>query len=482
MYKNKSNRTIIQKQLGMYMGIVSLLFMILISGLSLIYTSHYMNEQEQQLILQGERVNESINNLYRNGDINTSSLDFEFQVMQKYMGTTVIFMDNNGKIIFASEGVDQTWVGKSITDEAVSVVLGGKVATVKGKAGGMFNEPFLTVGYPIKIQDMIAGGVFMCKPMDVLHSSMFDVIFLMFGYMIPIIIMGIALIYYSAKKISNPLIKMNEAAKRIADGRVSERIEVESDDEVGQLAESFNHMAESLEETEKRRREFIANISHDLRSPLTSIQGFIEAISDGTIPEEKHQHYLKIVLEETGRLSKLANDLVDLSKVQSGKLIVEKCVFDINELIRETVNAMEPRFKKKNLRFVAIFDDEVTLVNADPDMIKRVIQNLVDNAIKFSYDNGEIYGEVRKKNKKVYVFIRDCGNGISEDEMKHVFERFFKADASRGIDKTGVGLGLSIVKEFINAHGENINVNSKENVGTEFVFSLEAAKEEKNKG
>ena len=243
----------------------------------------------------------------------------------------------------------------------------------------------------------------------------------------------------------------------------------------------FNHMAESLEETEKRRQEFIANISHDLRSPLTSIQGFIEAISDGTIPPEKHQYYLKIVLEETGRLSKLANDLVDLSRVQSGKIVLERCDFDINELMRETVNAMEPRFKKKNLRFSAIFDDEVTMVNADPNMIKRVIQNLVDNAIKFSYDNGNIYGEVREIGKKVYVYIRDCGKGISEEEMKHVFDRFFKADASRGVDKTGVGLGLSIVKEFVNAHGEKINISSKENVGTEFVFSLEAAKEEKNK-
>ncbi len=470
-------QTILKKQMTIYMSIILVLFGVFGSGISFIYTRHYMYEQEQQLIVQGERFKESLSNLYHSGDIDTSSLNFEFEVMKKYMGTSVFFMNSKGKISFTTEDVSQKWIGQTITDEAVNIVLSGKIATVQGKIGGMFNETVLTVGYPIIIDGVLIGGIFMCKPMDILRSSMSYVIFLMLGYMVPVIIMGFGLIYYSTKKITSPLIDMNEAAKIIADGRIGTRIEVESDDEVGQLAKSFNLMAESIEETEKRRREFIANISHDLRSPLTSIRGFLEAIVDGTIPPEKQNHYLKIVMEETGRLSKLANDLVDLSSAQAGSMVIERCDFDINELIRESIEAMEPRFKKKSLTVNAIFSDEVTIVNADPNKIKRVIQNLLDNAVKFSYNGGNIITEVQETDKKVYVYVRDNGKGISESEMKHVFERFFKADASRGLDKTGVGLGLSIVKEFINAHGERVEVRSRDEGGTEFVFTLQPVKQ-----
>ena len=288
-----AKQTILKKQMTIYMSIILVLFGVFGSGISFIYTRHYMYEQEQQLIVQGERFKESLSNLYHSGDIDTSSLNFEFEVMKKYMGTSVFFMNSKGKISFTTEDVSQKWIGQTITDEAVNIVLSGKIATVQGKIGGMFNETVLTVGYPIIIDGVLIGGIFMCKPMDILRSSMSYVIFLMLGYMVPVIIMGFGLIYYSTKKITSPLIDMNEAAKIIADGRIGARIEVESEDEVGQLAKSFNLMAESIEETEKRRREFIANISHDLRSPLTSIRGFIEAIVDGTIPQEKQNHYLK---------------------------------------------------------------------------------------------------------------------------------------------------------------------------------------------
>ena len=476
--KRKPKQTILRRQMVIYMGIILILFTIFGSGISFIYTRHYMSEQEQQLILQGERFKESLTNLYYNGDIDASNLSFEFQVMKKYMGTTVFFMNNKGKINFTSDDVSQKWIGQTITDEAVNIVLDGKIATVQGKIGGMFNETVLTVGYPIVIDGTPMGGIFMCKPMDILKSSMSDVVFLMMGYMVPIIIIGLGLVYYSVKKISSPLIEMNEAAKIIADGRFSERIEVESGDEVCQLADSFNLMAESLEETEKRRKEFIANISHDLRSPLTSIQGFIEAIADGTIPAEKQGYYLKIVLEETGRLSKLANDLVDLSSAQAGAMVLERCEFDINELIRETIDSMEPRFNKKDIHVNAVFADEVTIVNADPNKIKRVLQNLIDNAIKFSYEGGNINVEVQEKDKKAVVYVRDDGKGITDEEMKHVFERFFKADTSRGLDKTGVGLGLSIVKEFVNAHNERVDVRSLPEGGTEFMFTLMSVNKE----
>ena len=167
-----AKQTILKKQMTIYMSIILVLFGVFGSGISFIYTRHYMYEQEQQLIVQGERFKESLSNLYHSGDIDTSSLNFEFEVMKKYMGTSVFFMNSKGKISFTTEDVSQKWIGQTITDEAVNIVLSGKIATVQGKIGGMFNETVLTVGYPIIIDGVLIGGIFMCKPMDILRSSM----------------------------------------------------------------------------------------------------------------------------------------------------------------------------------------------------------------------------------------------------------------------------------------------------------------------
>lgn len=468
--------TIFKKQMLLYMGILLVSFGFFGAGISFVYTRQYMNEQEQQLILQGERFKESMTSLYFTGVVDMSRMSFELQIMEKYMGASVFFMNNNGQVSLVSESLNQEWIGQTITDEAVSIVLDGRVATVKGKIGGMFNETVLTVGYPIIIGDKIIGGVFMCKPITVLQEATKEMRSVVVGCMVPVFIIGAILIYYSTKRIIMPLRDMNDAAKVIADGNFHNRIQVQSGDEVGQLAQSLNYMAENLEKTENSRQKFIANISHDLRSPLTSIQGFISAIADGTIPPQKQGHYLNIVLEETARLTKLANDMTDLSKVEAGAMNLELCEFDINEMIRDILNLFETRLSAKKIRTQAIFEEKVTIVVADPNMIQRVIQNLLDNAIKFTPDNGEIAVETIIKGEKVYISVRDNGEGIPQEEQKKVFERFFKADSSRGLDKGGIGLGLSIVKEFIKAHDEKIEVKSDIDFGTEFTFSLKRHK------
>lgn len=460
------------------MGILFISFSVFGTGISLIYAKQYMDEQEQQLILQGERFKESMTSLYFTGAVDMSRVNFELQIMEQYMGASVFFMNNKGQVSLVSSSVKQEWIGQTITDEAVNIVLGGKVATVNSKVDGMFNETVLTVGYPITIGDTILGGIFMCKPITVMQAATKEMEKVIFVCMIPVLIIGAVLIYISSKTMSKPLKDMNDAAKVIADGNFQNRLEVTSMDEVGQLAESFNNMAESLEKNENSRQKFIANICHDLRSPLTSIQGFIGAIADGTIPPEKQGHYLNIVLEETARLSKLANDMTDLSKAEAGNIKPELCVFDINDMIRDCLDIFERRVVSKRINTQAVFAEKVTEVKADPNMIQRVIHNLLDNSIKFTPENGVITVETTVKGNKVYVGIKDSGVGISAEEQKRVFERFFKADSSRGMDKAGVGLGLSIVKEFIKAHGEKITVKSGIGKGTEFVFSLSRAEGE----
>jgi signal transduction histidine kinase len=280
-----------------------------------------------------------------------------------------------------------------------------------------------------------------------------------------------ALVYLSSRAVSKPLRRINEAACVIANGEFEKRIPVRSKDEVGQLAKQFNSMAESLQAQEKIRRAFIANLSHDLRSPLTSMRGFLQALQDGTIPGDKQPYYLNIILEESERLIKLSNNILDIHRVQ--EISLDMTAFDINALIRNTIMHFEKHALDKKLLINCRFAHASDRVRADEEMIKRVIYNLLDNAVKFVDENGEITVETTVTGKRVTVSVADNGRGINADELKHVFDRFYKGDFSRGEDRMGSGLGLSIVKEFLKAHGESIQAESTAGKGSVFTFGLE---------
>ncbi|MGL4791045.1 MAG: HAMP domain-containing protein, partial [Anaerotignaceae bacterium] len=256
-------KTIFKTQMFIYMGILLISFGIFGVAISYYYTQLNMKEQERTLILQGERFKESMSSLYYTGAMDVARMGFEIQIMESYMDASVFFMNSNGKISLVSKSLNENWIGETITDEAVSIVLGGNVATVIGKVGGMFNETVLTVGYPIIIGNQTLGGVFMCKSLLTVEKEANDTIKIIFSAMLPVVIIGVTLIYFSTRRISLPLQNMNAVAKVIADGNFENRIEVDSEDEVGQLAQSFNYMAENLEKIENNRRKFTANISHD---------------------------------------------------------------------------------------------------------------------------------------------------------------------------------------------------------------------------
>lgn len=469
-------KSIFTKQLLLYMGTLLAIFILVGVILSMVYTQHYMNERKDELINQGKKISDEYKKAYFTGDL--SNLGYELQVLEGYMAASIFFIDKNGVVVLTSPGIDNAWIGQAITNQGViDSVLNGKIVTLEGKINGMFDEPVLTVGYPLQT-DQIA-GIFMCTSMPEIERSLQGMYKMGFCILSAVMSIGIFFVYIFSKKISRPLLQMNEAAKVIAGGNFEQRVEISSEDEIGQLAESFNHMAESLDKYEKVRRDFIANVSHDLRSPLTSIQGFLCAILDGTIPQEKEHHYLNIVLEETKRLTKLTNDIVELSRAQTSTITLEKKRFNINELIRESIERLEPRLQQKNININVIFAEKETFVCADEDKIARVIYNLVDNAIKFSNENQQIEIETAlKENKKLLVSVKDNGKGIDEEDVKYVFDRFYKVDSSRGKDKTGSGLGLSIVREFLLAHGENIAVKSEKGKGTTFLFSLKLAEKE----
>ncbi len=269
-----------------------------------------------------------------------------------------------------------------------------------------------------------------------------------------------------------PLRQITEVAQQYASGNLEYEIPVNSGDEIGYLSASLNYMSTQLQDMDDYQKKFIGNVSHDFRSPLTSIKGYLEAMADGTIPPEMQERYFKILLFETERLRDLTEDLLSLNEFDTKSLLLDYTTFDIHEVINNTVASFEGTCAQKKISIELLLSAKVQNVTADKRKIQQVLYNLVDNAIKFSPNDSEITIETRDKSGKVFVSVKDNGIGIPKKSITKIWDRFYKTDLSRGKDKKGTGLGLAIVKEIIQAHNENINVVSTEGVGTEFIFSL----------
>ena len=282
--------------------------------------------------------------------------------------------------------------------------------------------------------------------------------------------------YFIAKRIINPFVEMNHIVQCYSKGDFSQRIPVQGKDEASQLGKSFNEMADQLKNLEVTRQSFVANVSHELRSPLTSMKGFLEAMMDGTIPPEEHEHYIGIVLSETRRMTAMVNDLLDLARIESGIITINYEVFDINELIRRTLITFEARISEKRMELDVRFATEQIFVYADSNQISQVLRNLIDNAIKYSPEDRTLLVSTYSLRKEVYVTIRDTGVGIPAEDVPHIFDRFYKVEkAHTPSPQVGSGLGLAIVKKIIEAHGQSITVKSARGKGTQFTFTLEKA-------
>ena len=272
-----------------------------------------------------------------------------------------------------------------------------------------------------------------------------------------------------------PLRKVIRRAGEYATGHFEEGKKLHTGDEFEDLNDAVVLLGRRLKSLDEYQNRFISNVSHDFRSPLTSIKGYAQAMIDGTIPPEMQEKYLNIILFEADRLTKLTTNLLEMNRT-SGEKSLQLSNFDINRVIVQTAQTFEGTCEKKKISFCMTFEEEEMIVNADLGRIQQVIYNLIDNAIKFSYNNSEIVIRTEEVRGKVIIAVKDSGIGIPQESLSKIWDRFYKTDLSRGKDRKGTGLGLSIVKEIVNAHGENISVTSTEGAGTEFVFSLKAGK------
>lgn len=337
---------------------------------------------------------------------------------------------------------------------------------------GSFESETLSVLAPITSSYMVKGYVAIHCDMNDIQDSCNSMLNISYVTLVILLLLSLIILIFFTEIVYIPLRKITYAAEQYAAGNMRYEFQVESDDEIGYLAACMNYMASQIAGAEDDQKKFVANVSHDFRSPLTSIRGYLEAMLDGTIPPEANEKYLTIVLNETERLTKLTNSLLTLNNLNTKGMLLERADFDINPVIRGTAASFEGTCLKKNIAIELILTGDEMFVNADMAKIQQVLYNLIDNAIKFSHHDSVIRVETSLKKNKLFVSVKDTGIGIPKEDLKQIWDRFYKSDLSRGRDKKGTGLGLSIVKEIISCHGEHINVISTEGVGSEFIFSL----------
>lgn len=345
-----------------------------------------------------------------------------------------------------------------------------------GRFFNYFDEDVLSVMAPITNVYTIKGYVAIHVPLETIRNRVYATFNT--NYVTYVIMMALILLFFIFYffHIHRPLKQITSAVNEYAKGNMQYRINLPPGDELHRLGASLDYMSREIYEMDSFQQKFISNISHDFRSPLTSIKGYLDAMADETIPPEMYPKYLNILLFETERLTKLTNNLLTLNDMDPKSVRLKYTDFDINDIIRHTIETFEGTCMEKKISFKLTFFSKQLMVSADIDKIQQVLYNLIDNAIKFSHPESEILISSDIRSGKVYISVKDFGIGIPKESIQKIWERFYKTDSSRGRDKKGSGLGLSIVKEIIHAHGEHIDVISTEGVGTEFVFSLRPAK------
>ena len=409
----------------------------------------------------------SCSTMYQGKRMDSEEVTSQIRALSKYLKAEIWVVNRQGTVVMDSLGGSRVQSSINGFDPAS---IGNRSYTI-GDYYGMFSGNVLSVSAPITGNYNTYGYVLIHLPISEINQSQNGILSIL--YITSAVLFGLSLIILLVftQTVYLPLRKITVGANEYAAGNLDYRIDVKTHDEMGYLSDTLNYMSDELNKMEEYQKNFIANVSHDFRSPLTSIKGYLEAILDGTIPAEMYEKYLSRVISETERLHKLTESMLTLNSLDA-RGYLSRTNFDINRVIKDTAASFEGTCESKNVSFDLTFSDDIQMVFADLGKIQQVMYNLIDNAIKFSHHDSTIYIQASGRYEKIFVSVKDTGIGIPKDSLKKIWERFYKTDLSRGKDKKGTGLGLSIVKEIIQAHGENIDVVSTEGVGTEFIFSL----------
>ncbi len=425
------------------------------------------------LIHEAELIESKYMPNFNGEDLTPDSISIPLRSIETFLGIRVWLVDADGFIVADSNG---NALQHNVNDLDPNLL--NDNISENNYFEGIFTEPVLSYTRKVTYDYELRGYIILHISQKKITSETvyyFDVVNICFLVFLILLFLLFLYIYYIT---AIPLKNLMKAAKEYSSGNYNYALVLKGLSEYRDLGAAISYMSGELANLDDYQKKFVANISHDFRSPLTSIKGYAEAMKDGTIPYEMQDKYLNIILFETERLTKLTSNLLELNRFENKGTFLEITCFDINHIIKKTAESFEGSCREKKITLNLVFSSKVIKVDADMGKIQQVLYNLIDNAIKFSHSNSKIKVSTEEKGDKVFVSVKDYGIGIPRDSIKKIWERFYKTDASRGKDRKGTGLGLSITKEIIQSHNENINVISTEGVGTEFIFSLSKSIEE----
>lgn len=483
-----SHKSLFAKFFSVYIATLAICLFILGCTLT-VFMGNYWSSQRAVLLRENARLGAehmeallSSNLMQENPEGAVLLMCNEIRIVSQATGADVFVCSPDGKVILCKELMSSSYEvdasgrclyhGGFQISEAVMQAASKEDYYSKSNLDGVYKEKQFIAAEPVRSEGRVQAVVFAVEPYNTtVKDFVLDILKMFIFAAFVSLCLGFFAIYATSYRLVRPLREMSAATKRYAAGDFSPRVKVRGSDELAELTAAFNAMASALSVLEGTRRSFVANVSHELKTPMTTIGGFIDGILDGTIPPEQEKHYLGIVSDETKRLSRLVTAMLNMSKMEAGELKLNPKRFDISASIFNILLSFEREIEKKHIEILGLAELKSVYVNADEDMMYQVIYNLVENAVKFT-ENGSIYVSVLQGGKNTYIKIRNTGAGISSEELSRIFERFYKVDKSRSYDVKGAGLGLYLVKTIMEMHGGGVAVTSTEGEFTEFTVTL----------
>lgn len=480
-------KSVFSKYLAVFMLLITFSFVILALIISSIANDYAINTKQESITKTSDAIvnflvldfdgsgSSDFSNYLKN---EKESIDSVLTASLLYSDTCIIVVNSDGTPICTDHNIGRFATMGSISKDYMNRLFDiGTFFELSNLGGALKSKHIVRARSIVQADGACIGGVFVCAESESISDFVSVMMKAITLSTVSLMLAILIAIYFITERTVVPLKNMLRAVKSFSRGKLDARVPVSGNDEFTELSGAFNQMAESLEHQENLRRTFLANVSHDLRTPMTTISGFVDGIKDGVIPPEKQDYYLEIISNETKRLSRLVSTLLDISRMQAGERKFEMTTFDICEMAREILISFEAQIVQKKLDVEFISDRDNMLVSADKDAIHQILYNICDNGIKFAYEKGKYIITIKQiSGRKISVSVFNEGLGIPSEDLPFVFDRFYKSDKSRGLDKTGVGLGLYIARTIIDAHEEQIFVRSEYKKNCEFVFTLPQGK------
>lgn len=481
-------KSMYNRQMTVMLGLILLCMALLGAGFFTLAYRYHQNEIKQTIQRDVTYISSYTNTAFSEGmNINSAHFRSYISSVAQITNATVLLCETNGEIVYAagSNLTGNSLLGSYVPTWAVNELLTHLTYSGKTTFNNLFATPSFVTGVPIvtytvdpitrqTVADEVPSGIlFIATDASSIQSFMRDTFQLFFITAMVVLLVSMVICSVTVQRMLDPLKVMCDAAYRFAHGEVSTRVTDYNSrqDEIGELAKAFNAMADSLAQAEQKRSEFVANVSHELKTPMTTIAGFADGILDGTIPPDKERESLQVISSETRRLSRLVRRMLELSRLQSSERVAAQEQFDAAEVLLRVLVSLEAKITEKDLEVETELPDGPVMVWGDPDAVTQVCYNLLDNAVKFSAPGGRLMLRIVMKGGKAHISVGNQGGTIPPNQLAHIFDRFHKADSSRSEYKEGVGLGLYIVKTILNTYKEDITVTSQDSY-TEFTFTL----------